>query len=55
MVCSVLVSQFAQDREPGGRRRLPDHAEVLTEPPAEIVAERVHDARVIVDHEQNRV
>jgi hypothetical protein len=51
----VLASQFAQDGEPGSGRQLADDAEVLTEPPAQIVAERVHDPRVIVDHEQNRV
>jgi hypothetical protein len=51
----VLARQFTQDREPGRRRRLADHPEIRTEPPAEVVAERVHDPRIIVDHEQYRV
>ena len=49
----VLAGQLAQRRQSGGGRRLADDAEVLAEPPAEIVAERVHDPGVVIDHEQD--
>ena len=49
----VLVGQLAQHRQTRGGRRLTDDAEVLAEPPAEIVPERVHDPGVVIDHEQD--
>jgi hypothetical protein len=47
------VGQGAQRGQPGGRRRLADDAEVLAEPPAQIVTERLHHPDVVVDHEQD--
>jgi hypothetical protein len=47
------VGQPPQHRQPGGGRRLTDDAEVLAEPPREIVPERPGGPGVVIDHEQN--
>ncbi len=47
------AGHLAQPRQPGGGRRLTDDPEVLAEPPAEIVAERVHHPGLVIDHEQD--
>jgi hypothetical protein len=49
----VQLGQPAQRGQPRGRRRLTDDAEVLTEPPGEIVPERAHERRVVIDREEN--
>ena len=47
------VRQPAQRGEPRGGRRFTDDVEVLAEPPAEIILERVQHPGVVVDHEKN--
>ncbi len=49
----VQFGQPAQHRQPGGGRRLTDDAEVLAEPPGEIVPERAGGPGVVIDHEQD--
>jgi hypothetical protein len=49
----LLAGQFAQHLQSRGGRRGTDHAEVLAEPPAEIMPECPHDPGVIIDHEQH--
>jgi hypothetical protein len=45
----VITGQFPQHRQSGDGRRLTDDAEVLAEPPGEIVPERLHHRGVVID------
>ena len=51
----VLVGEPAKHGQARRRRVLADHAEICAEPAGEILPERVHDPRVVIDHEQHRL
>jgi hypothetical protein len=53
LAAAPAAGQLAQCRQPGVGGRLADDAEVLAEPPVEVLPQRSGDPGIAIDHEDD--